>query len=175
MHVLDYSSSGEGTLFASRRRASEGAVPSRGGVARRGHLGFPSGPVWTHFEHYFFDVFLKWLFDGLGLHLAPQNASKMRPKRVPKTYLIKKWKSSSRCSQSSIQRGVGVLKIVFCSTFFWNTILGWFLEPILVILAHFLGSLFAPTEGLFGTRFLMFSGGFLGRGWNTPPPPKVCF
>ena len=35
-------------------------------------------------------VFLKWLFDGLGLHLASQSASKMRPERVPKTHLIKK-------------------------------------------------------------------------------------
>ena len=30
---------------------------SRGGVARRGHLGFPLGPVWGHFGHHFFDVF----------------------------------------------------------------------------------------------------------------------
>ena len=36
------------------------------------------------------------------------------------------------------------------------------------------GFLLAPTERLFGTQFLMFSGGFLGRGWKTPPlpPPK---
>ena len=32
-------------------------------------LGPPLGPVWVHFGHHFFDVFLKWLFDGLGLHL----------------------------------------------------------------------------------------------------------
>ena len=61
-----------------------GAVPSRGGVARRGHLGVPLGPVWAHFGYYFFDVFLKWLFDGLGLHLGSRNTSKMRPKRGPK-------------------------------------------------------------------------------------------
>ena len=53
-------------------------------------LGPPLGPVWGHFGHHFFDVFLKWLFDGLGLHLGSQNTSKMRPKRVPKTHLIKK-------------------------------------------------------------------------------------
>ena len=47
-------------------------------------LGPPLGPVWGHFGHHFFDVFLKWLFDGLGLHLGSQNTSKMRPKRVPK-------------------------------------------------------------------------------------------
>ena len=34
-----------------------GAVLSRGGVARRGHLGVPLGPVWAHFGHRFFDVF----------------------------------------------------------------------------------------------------------------------
>ena len=32
-------------------------------------LGPPLGPVWAHFEHHVFDDFLKWLFDGLGLHL----------------------------------------------------------------------------------------------------------
>ena len=46
-------------------------------------LGPPWGPVWAHFGHHFFDVFLKWLFDGLGLHLGSQNTSKMRPKRGP--------------------------------------------------------------------------------------------
>ena len=53
-------------------------------------LGPPLGPFLGHFEHRFFDVFLRWLFDGFGLHLASQNTSKMRPKRVPKTHLIKK-------------------------------------------------------------------------------------
>ena len=38
-------------------------------------LGPPLGAVWGHFGHQFFDVFLKWLFDGLGLHLASQNES----------------------------------------------------------------------------------------------------
>ena len=47
-------------------------------------LGPPLGPVWGHFGHHFFDVFLKWLFDGLGLHLGSQNTSKMRPKRGSK-------------------------------------------------------------------------------------------
>ena len=47
-------------------------------------LGPPSGPVWAHFGHIFFDVFLRWRFDGLGLHLGSQNTSKMRPKRGPK-------------------------------------------------------------------------------------------
>ena len=46
-------------------------------------------PLWDQFGLIlgimFFYVFLKWLFDGLGLHLESQNTSKMRPKRVPKT------------------------------------------------------------------------------------------
>ena len=57
------------------------AVCSREGGARRGHLGGPLGPVGLHFGHHVFDVFLKRLFGGLGLHLGSQNTSKMRPKR----------------------------------------------------------------------------------------------
>ena len=47
-------------------------------------LGPPLGPVWAHFGHHFFDVFLKCLFEGFGLHLGSQNTSKMRPKRGSK-------------------------------------------------------------------------------------------
>ena len=47
-------------------------------------LGPPLGPVWGHFGHHFFDVFLKCLFEGFGLHLGSQNTSKMRPKRGSK-------------------------------------------------------------------------------------------
>ena len=48
-------------------------------------LGPPLGPFWGHFEHRFFDVFLKGLFDGFGLHLGSQNTSEMRPKRGSKS------------------------------------------------------------------------------------------
>ena len=44
-------------------------------------LGPPLGPVWVHFGHHVFDVFLKWLFDGIGLHLDSQKTSNMRPNR----------------------------------------------------------------------------------------------
>ena len=47
-------------------------------------LGPPLGPVWAHFGDHLFDVFLKWLFDGLGLHLSSQNTSKIRFKRGSK-------------------------------------------------------------------------------------------
>ena len=46
-------------------------------------LGPPLAPVWAHFGHHVFDVFSRWLFDGLGLHLGSQNTSKIRPKRGP--------------------------------------------------------------------------------------------
>ena len=48
-------------------------------------LGPPLGPVWAHFVHHFFVVFLKCLFEGFGLHLGSQNTSKMRPKRWSKS------------------------------------------------------------------------------------------
>ena len=48
-------------------------------------LGPPLAPVWAHFGHHFFDVFLKCLFEGFGLHLGSQNTSKMRPKRGSKS------------------------------------------------------------------------------------------
>ena len=41
-------------------------------------------PLWDQFGlilGIIFCVFLKWLFDGLGLHFDSQNTSKMRPKR----------------------------------------------------------------------------------------------
>ena len=47
-------------------------------------LGPPLGQFWAHFGHHVFDVFFKWLFDGLGLHLGSQNTSKMRPMRGSK-------------------------------------------------------------------------------------------
>ena len=53
-------------------------------------FGPPLGQFLGHFGYRFFDVFLRWLFDGFGLRLASQNTSKMRSKRVPKTHLIKK-------------------------------------------------------------------------------------
>ena len=74
----------------SPRRRSRDEVHLKVSPDFGSNLGPPLGPVWAHFGHHFFDVFLKWLFDGLGLHLGSQNTSKMRPKRVPKTHLIKK-------------------------------------------------------------------------------------
>ena len=45
------------------------------------HFWVPFGTSLGSFWASFFDVFLKWLFDGFGLHLGSQNTSNMRPKR----------------------------------------------------------------------------------------------
>ena len=54
-------------------------------------LGPPLGSFWGHFGHHFFDVFLKWLFDGFGLHLGSQNTSKSRPQRGSKSKHENNW------------------------------------------------------------------------------------
>ena len=109
-------------------------------------LGPPLGPVWAHFGHHVFDVFLKWLFDGLGLHLGSQNTSKMRVK-------IKTWKSSILLLFTTHWPHSGVLKMVIFWWFFWTHVLGWLLEPILMILAHFWGPFWRPFWWLFGYHF----------------------
>ena len=43
----------------------------------------------------------------------------------------------------------GVLNVIFLM-FFWNTVLGWLLEPILAVLAHFRGPFWTPFWSLFG-------------------------
>ena len=98
-------------------------------------LGPPLGPVWAHFGHHFFDVFLKCLFEGFGLHLGSQNTSKMRPKRVPRPE-HKNHRFWWHLHTLATFRGPENDNF---SMFFWNPVLGWFLEPILMILAcaHF--------------------------------------
>ena len=48
-------------------------------------LGPPLGSIWGHLGHIFKNIFLKWLFDGLGLHLGSPNTFKMRSKRGSKS------------------------------------------------------------------------------------------
>ena len=49
----------------------------------------PLRPCWAHFGYHFFAVFLKWLFDGLGLHLGlPEHLQNETQKGVK----IKTWK-----------------------------------------------------------------------------------
>ena len=53
-------------------------------------VGPQNRPKIDHFLDMFLNDFWEPLFDALGLHVASQHTSKMRPKRVPKTHLIKK-------------------------------------------------------------------------------------
>ena len=103
-------------------------------------LGPPLGPVWAHFGHRFFDVFLKCLFEGFGLHLGSQNTSKMRPKRDPRPEHENHWfcwRLHTLATFRGAENGI-------CSMCFWNRVLGSLLEPILVILAHFWGPFWSP-------------------------------
>ena len=84
-------------------------------------LGPPLGPVWGHFGHHVFYVFLKWLFDGLGLHLGSQNTSKMRPKRGSNQSMKI---IDCVCLFTILWPRSGVLKIIivrcFFGTLFWD-------------------------------------------------------
>ena len=48
------------------------------------------GPVWAHVGHHFFDVFLRWRFDSLGLHFGfpkdLQNETQEGPKPKPENH-----------------------------------------------------------------------------------------
>ena len=83
-------------------------------------LGPPLGPVWDHFGHHFFDVFLKWLFYGLGLRLGSQKASKTKPKRGQNKNL----KIIDFADTYTLWPHSGVLKMVifrcFFGTLFWD-------------------------------------------------------
>ena len=111
-------------------------------------LGSPLGPVWPHFGHRFFDVFLIWLFDGFGLHLASQNTSKMRPKKEPKLNFI----DFARI-YNTLATFEGAENDIF-SILFWNTVLGWLLDPIFCDFGSLLGSLLETILVTFWVPFL---------------------
>ena len=83
-------------------------------------LGPPLRPVWAHFGHHVFDVFLKWLFDGLGLHLDSQNTSNVRPKNEPKP------KPGNRrfCIYLPHFSHIKSCRKSHLFVLFWNTVLG---------------------------------------------------
>ena len=112
-------------------------------------LGPPLGPVWAHFRDHVFDVFLRWLFDGFGLHLGSPNTSKMKPKRGQNQKL--KFIDFA-CIYNTLATFEGSENHHF-SMFFWNPILGCLLDPILKILAHFWGPFWRPFSSLFGYPF----------------------
>ena len=94
-------------------------------------------PLWDQFGVIsgiiFVEVFLKGFFDGLGLHLDPQNTSKMKPKGGQNQNL-------KIIDFAIIYYTLATFEGAENHNFlmlFWNTILGWLLEPILMILAHF--------------------------------------
>ena len=145
-------------------------------------LGPPLGPVWGHFGHHFFDVFLKWLFDGFGLHLGSQNTSKMRPKRGSKSrhennrfcnYLVHfgyiqgcwKWSFFDVFLEPCFEKAFGPHFNDFCS------LLGSLLETILLTFGvQFLHRFLDPLKtskkgGSLGSR--------PGSIVHAPPPPRT--
>ena len=106
-------------------------------------------PLWDQFGvilGIFFVVFLKGLFDGLGLHLSSQNTSKMKPKRGSKP----KPEFHRFCCYLQYMSHIRGPENHHLLLFFGNTILGWLLEPILVILAHFWDPFWRQCSSLFG-------------------------
>ena len=93
-------------------------------------FGTPFGTSLGSFWASFVWCFLKRLFDGPGLHLGSQNTSKIRPQREPKP----KSENHIFCLYllhfSHIQ---GCCISHFFRCFFWNPLLGWFLDSILMI------------------------------------------
>ena len=110
----------------------------------------PLGPVWGHFAHNFFDVFLRWFFDGLSLHLGSQNTSKMRPKRGPKPKAKIHWFCLYLLHLSHIQ---GCWKWSFFDTF-WELFFGMAFGTNFGDFGSLLGSLLESILMTFGVSFL---------------------
>ena len=108
--------------------------------------------LWPHsgvLKINFFYVFLKCLFDGLGLHLGSQTPPKWDLKGG-QNQKLKFIDFVSIYYTLATFRGAENHHFV---VFFWNSVLGWLLEPILVILAHFWGPFWRPFWSLFGYHF----------------------
>ena len=93
-------------------------------------------PVWAHFGHHVFHVFLKWLFDGL---LASIWAPKTPPKWDPKggqNQNLNFIDFALICNTWATFEGPENHHFLLL---FWNPILGWLLEPIFIIVALFWG------------------------------------
>ena len=112
-------------------------------------LGPPLGPFWGHFGHHF----LMFFWSGFLMALASIWAPKTPPKWDP------------RGGQNQNMKIIDFAVIYYTLTtfrgaenvhflmFFWNTVLGWFLEPILMILAHFWDPFWRAFWLLFGYHF----------------------
>ena len=110
-------------------------------------LGSPLGPVWGHFGHHFFDVFF---WGGFSMALDSIWAPKGPSKRDPKGCQNQDLKFIDfACVYNTWATFEGAENRYFLM-FFWSTILGWLLEPILAILLHFWGPFWKPFWLLLG-------------------------
>ena len=113
-------------------------------------LGPPLGPVWGHFGHHFFKMFF---WDGFLMALASIWAPKTPPKWDPKGGQNQKLKFIDfACIYNTWATFEGAENHHFL-ILFWNSFLGWLLEPILMILAHFWGPFWRQFWSLFGYPF----------------------
>ena len=108
------------------------------------------GPVWAHFGHHIFDVFLKWLFDGLGLHLGSQKTPPTWDPRGGQNQKLKFIKFASIYCTLATFRGAENDNLLL---FFWNPVLRGLWEPILMILDHFWCPFWRPFWSLVGYNF----------------------
>ena len=106
-------------------------------------LGPPLGPVWAHVAHHSLNVF----WSGFLMALASIWAPKTPPKWDPNLEII-----DFTLIYHTLATFKGAENHHFLM-FFLNTMLGWLLEPILVILVHFWGPFWRPFWWLFGYHF----------------------
>ena len=92
-----------------------------------------------------FDAFLRWLFDGIGLHMGAQNTYKIRPKG-DRHQNLKLIEFASTSDTLATFKGA---ENQWCLLLFLNPVLGWLWEPILKILALLWGPFWKPFWLLF--------------------------
>ena len=113
------------------------------------NLGPPLGPSWTNVGHHFFMFF----WSGFLMALASIRAPKTPPKWDPKGGQNQNLEIIDFVAiYNTLATFRGAENGLFLMLF-WNPVLGWFLEPILVILAHFWGPFWRPFWLLFGYHF----------------------
>ena len=110
-------------------------------------------PLWDQFGLILCIIFLMFFWSGFLMALASIWAPQTPPKWDP------------RGGQNQNMKIIDFAVIYYTLTtfrglenrhflmFFWNPILGWLLEPILVILTHFWGPFWRPFWSLFGYHF----------------------
>ena len=110
-------------------------------------------PLWDQFGLILGIIFLMFLWSGFLMALASMWGPKTPPKWDPKGCQNQNLNFIDfACIYNTWATFEGAENHCF-SMFFWNPILGWILEPILVILAHFWGPFWKPFSSLFGYHF----------------------